>query len=103
MGIDAHLEDEGGTAIQIVGDPKSILTRAVLEGHFSSGPICLRFLDPYGDAAFNHLQWPFLAAELREVLDSSSDPELRGQVEKVLRLIDKGRKRLHHYIKFYGD
>ena len=103
MGIDTYLEDEDGESIQIVGDPKSILSHASLNGSMESGVICLKYLDPYGDATFNHLQMPHLVEELRNLSNTSRDKELQEHIEKILKLIEKGRKDLHTYIKFYGD
>jgi hypothetical protein len=103
MGIDVHLESEDGESIQVVGDPQNILSRAVLDGLFDSGLCCLRFVDPYGDAIFNYLQWPVLAEELSGSLASIKHPELSDHLEKILRLIHQSRKQRHCYIKFIGD
>ncbi len=67
-----------------------------------SGSICLRFLDPAGDACFNQQQLPFLAQELRIARDGVSDPELVAHLSKVLALVERANA-VHTYVWFVGD
>jgi hypothetical protein len=54
-GIDAFLEDERGKQLGEVLDPETLLSRAIQHGGLDS-TVCLRFLDPWGNATFNSLQ-----------------------------------------------
>ena len=37
---------------------------------YSPKSVCLRFIDPYGDATFNQLQLPLLLRELKDAIQS---------------------------------
>jgi hypothetical protein len=53
MGIDTFIENENGERIDHVLDSEMRLSRAILSEGFDS-TVCLRFIDPYGDATFNY-------------------------------------------------
>jgi|ERR1041384_1691443 hypothetical protein len=99
MPIDIEWQDEKGRLLARYEGPA--LTRAVVE-RADPTSVCLRFIDPYGNAVFNQHQLPTLIQEFeslgsrtrdgqREVIDALV-PFLRGACEKV-----------HTYVKFIGD
>ncbi|WP_022826247.1 hypothetical protein [Hymenobacter norwichensis] len=59
----------------------------------------LRYLDPYGDTTFNHLQQPALLTDLRLLLTLEPSPLL----EELLALITRSQEQVHTYVCFYGD
>ena len=65
--------------------------------------ICLRFVDPYGDAVFNRLQMPSVLADLRLLRELRPDPS----VKKGLDIVERMAKECEHgpglYIRFVGD
>ena len=61
----------------------------------------LRFVGPYGDAIFTHLQVPVLAGELRRVRDGATGPEIRRMLDDIIALAE--RCRTHEYLWFVGD
>ena len=68
MGINLYVEDEQGTRLADLLDPKGYVGCIVsLGGHGNTS--CLRFIDPYGDTVFNQLQVPILIRELEATRD----------------------------------
>ena len=65
--------------------------------------VCLRFVQPWGDAVFNQLQIPVLLSELRGELRNPLAPEVRAQLEKVAGLVERAVGQSHVYVKFIGD
>ena len=64
--------------------------------------MCLRFLDPAGDACFNQRQLPFLVQELRIARDGVADPEVVARFDKVLAFVQRANEG-HTYVWFIGD
>lgn len=65
MGIDVAWVDEDHKEKQLVSDPQQVLTRLANSrwpGLASS--VCLRFVDPWGDAVFNQAQNKVLLTDL---------------------------------------
>jgi hypothetical protein len=82
------MEDEDGNSLGEVLDPGDLTGRIVaLAGHRNT--VCLRFVDPYGNAVFNQLQIPALIRELeaarvyvtQERLASLGESELKNAQE----------------------
>ena len=103
MGIDAAWIKENGEPIQEVHDPAQCLTRLSQQWSTLSHTVCLRFVDPWGDAIFNQGQVPFLLEELRSDLPQVGVAELRVHLEKVIRLVERAQNRTHTYVRFTGD
>jgi hypothetical protein len=101
MGIDAFLEDERGKQLGEVLDLENLLSRAIQHGGLDS-TVCLRFLDPWGDATFNWLQVPILVAELRALRDRV-DAATRERLDGIVTLAARYKESPHLYVKFYGD
>ena len=104
MGVDVAWVDADHKPLQQVFDPKQNLTRlASSRWPTLSGTVCLRFIDPFGDAVFNQAQIPELVRELRQEILVVSDAQTRAHLETVVRLIEKSISKVHTYIKFIGD
>lgn len=103
MGISAVWKNERGESLGEVHDPGMLLSRfATRKASPVAGSVCLRFLDPAGDACFNQQQLPFLAQELRIARDEVADPQLAAHLNKVLELVDRATQ-VHTYVWFIGD
>jgi hypothetical protein len=104
MGIDVAWVSETNQPKQEVFDPRMQLTRLVADRwHTLSSSVCLRFIDPFGDAVFNQAQIPELLRELEIEAGVTRDSETRAHLEKVVRLVGKSVGQTHTYIKFTGD
>jgi hypothetical protein len=101
MGIDVELQDEMGKSVQRIGDPQSLLARALPDARDETF-VCLRFIDPYGDTTFNRHQCALVADELRRVAHGASG-EARAHLGKVERLARQAVEDVHLYLKFIGD
>jgi hypothetical protein len=90
MAIKVEWQDERGKTLARYGGPS--LTADVI---WKAAPstVCLRFIDPYGDATFNQLQMGQLLDELKEL---GADPEL-------IAFVDLAIGQVHTYLKFIGD
>ena len=97
--IGVHVEDERGAVLarySEMGAPVELIDLA------PSTSVCLRFLDPYGDAVFNQLQLPVLIGELGSIRDNTRDEDLRGRLDSLIGFIDASRD-IHTYVRFVGD
>jgi hypothetical protein len=103
VGINVVWKDERGEPLSEVDDAGMLLSRfAARKASPVSGSVCLRFLDPVGDACFNQRQLPFLAQELRTARDGVVDPHLVAHLNKVLELVERANQ-VHTYVWFIGD
>ena len=102
MGIEAIWKDEAGGVLGEVGDPQFLLSRFTGMATSVQNSVCLRFLDPSGDACFNQLQIPILVQELRHAMRNVADPKLLAHLEKVLDLAERANA-VHTYLWFMGD
>lgn len=102
MGIDMRWIDERGKVLGELLDPESRVP-SILPPLSTSDSLCLRFVDPYGDAVFNRFQIPTLIAELDGALSLQTDPAVRQHIDSMLALARKTEGSIHTYIKFYGD
>lgn len=102
MGIDVRWEDEDGTLLEEVLDPRTLLIRGIdTPSQFDT--VCVRFIDPYGDTVFNQLQVPTLIGELEDAEGRVTDPADRLHLRAVLGLARKCRGEVHTYLRFFGD
>jgi len=102
MGIDVLWKSENGTILGEVGDPNMLFSRFVNIARSVPQSVCLRFLDPAGDACFNQSQIPFFAQELRQATERVGEPKLRAHLEAVLALAEKANG-VHTYLWCIGD
>jgi len=104
MGIDVAWVNERHEHKQEVFDPKNVLRNLATSRWPSlSRSVCLRFIDPWGDAVFNQLQLSELLNELRSEVAEIKDEETKSHLEKVIRLVGRALNQTHTYIKFVGD
>jgi hypothetical protein len=105
MGIEVAMTTERGEPIQQVFDAQQVLTALAMGPWQSmSSSVCVRFIDPWGDAVFNQAQLPYLLSELRQSMAAATDPRVREHLEEVCRLVEQAQNEgMHTYVKFIGD
>lgn len=104
MGITVAWVDERHEPMQEVPDPRQLLTRlAISRWPGLTSSVCLRFVNPWGDASFNQAQVRVLLDELRGEVSEARDAEVRVHLEEVIRLVERAVDRMHTYIAFVGD
>lgn len=102
MGLNIRLEEEDGSVVEQIEDPRGDLNRllvAVADG----SPICLQYIDLYGDTVFNRLQMkPFLRewAGLKARAVERPQAHLVTEVERLARTVEDD---VHLYLRFVGD
>jgi len=102
MGVDLRWENENGRPIEEIPDPQMCISHLLLKTDLAE-TTCLRFIDPYGDTAFNQRQIPTLIEELKSALEKSQDNQIKDHLRRVIELAEKSRGEIHTYLKFYGD
>jgi len=100
MGIDVYWKDEQGAILGAVEDNGALSDMSGLL-HRQTASICVRFIDPAGDACFNQQQLPVLLMKLRQ-LAQSSPARCGAHLEAIVRLLE-GASKTHTYIWFIGD
>ncbi len=83
-------------------DPRGLLVRALRSADLSR-TLCIRFIDPFGNAVFNQAQIPVLAQELMALRVSASPSEAKDHLNQVIDLVARARGETHTYVKFVGD
>ena len=102
MPIAVFLEDIHGTNRRgSVADGYGGLNRCLPIGD-ESFPL-LRYVDPYGNVVFNHLQMQQLLEEMNLLIARCSDQESKALLESVRDLAEKCRTSSHLYLRFRGD
>ena len=101
MGIDLQWISERGEVRERVLDPRNLMSEIVAGAKEES--VCLRFIDPYGDAVFNQLQIPVLIEEIRSVAVDVLSREAVEHRDEVVALAAKAKGQVHTYLKFFGD
>ena len=81
-------------------DPNGLDIRIVKATPSTS--LCLRFIDPYGDLVINQIQLPVLIGELQDFRASSTEPDLREHLDRLIRFLQDSAE-IHVYIRFAGD
>jgi hypothetical protein len=97
--IQVVIENEQGLQIGSAVDFSPSLIPAETDARF----VCLRFVDPYGDTTFNHIQAPYLEADLQLLSSECGAPEQKAELQQILSLVSTCRAAVHLYIKFVGD
>ena len=100
MGIEVRLQDEFGSCIESVPDPKNLLGRLLPT---DSDAVLLSGIDPYGDTVFNGRQMNRFLAEWASVAARSKTQEDRDLTGRVEHLARRCRDEIHLYLAFIGD
>lgn len=83
MGVDLYLEDEEGAKLAGIPDPHGYVGCIVsLAG--CEHPVCVRFIDLYGDTVFNQIQIPVLIKELESARDLITDERVASLGQQKL-------------------
>jgi hypothetical protein len=101
MAIAVFWHNERGDVIEKWPDGHDTINHLIYD-HGTSGTCCLRFVDPYGVASFNHRQIPELISDLELVLLRHENCEERIQVESLIAFLKRTEGSKAH-IGFYGD
>ena len=59
----------------------------------------LKYLDPYGDTVFNHLQMDDLILDFKELKEIRYDES----IHEIIQLALTCKAQAHSYLTFYGD
>jgi hypothetical protein len=102
MGMSIRRENREGKVIEEIPDLESLLSRFFPSWDDESYH-CLRYIDPWGETVFNHLQMDELISELRRIRLKASTEEERAFVDAVEGLATRCKDGDGLYLKFIGD
>ena len=102
MGLGITLQDELGTELDTVVDPKNFLGKLLPEHDDPAHPM-LTSIDFYGDTVFNRMQMERFLAEWADVRAKAHAPDEQALVSAVEGLARRCRDEVHLYLKFIGD
>ncbi len=102
MGLDIELQDEWGSKLDSVGDPKNYLGKLLPRSDDDNRPI-LAGIDSYGNTVFNRMQMRWFLPEWADVSGRAQTSEERELVSKVEAMAHRLRDETHLYLKFIGD
>jgi len=92
LGINAEWQNERGGVLGFVLDPRMLLSHIILRASPDlSRTVCVRFIDPYGNAVFNQEQIPILARELADLIPSVSEREARDHLHQIIELVKRAQ------------
>jgi hypothetical protein len=102
MGMSICLETRDGKATEEIPDLESLLSRFFPSWddqtyHF------LRYIDPWGETVFNHLQMDELIFELRRIRSKASSEEQCAFVDAIEGMAGRCKDGDGLYLKFIGD
>ena len=104
MGIEVATVTETHIRIDQVFDSMEVIARlAMTRWPKLTESVCLRFVEPWGDAVFNQTQLPFLLAELQSELGLATDERFKEHLQRVVTLVESAQDQMHVYVKFIGD
>ena len=99
--IGLQIEHDDGELIATFDSGRSIDVRVI--EHASAEGGCLRFIDPYGDTAFNCLQLEELLRELKLLQEGTTDAEFAVNIQSMLDFLGPYRAEVHFFVRFIGD
>jgi hypothetical protein len=102
MGMSIRRENRESKVIEEIPDLESLLSRFFPSWDDESYH-CLRYIDPWGETVFNHLQMDELISELRRIRLKASTEEERAFVDAVEGLATRCKDGDGLYLKFIGD
>lgn len=95
--ITVRLEDEDGAVLGEAGD----FDRLIATGDETF--TLLRFVDPYGQTIFNHLQIPAVLDDLDRLQVKVTHATERNGLARLRHLAERCRDEPHLYLRFLGD
>jgi hypothetical protein len=102
VGLNIELQDELGSRLDGVDDPKELLSGLLPSVGDDAYPM-LGSIDPYGDTVFNNLQMRRFLAEWAMLLRNARAAEEQLLVSTIESLARRCRDEVHVYLKFIGD
>lgn len=91
------VDENGAVQSEVVAFPAELL-----HAEDDASSICLRFVDPYGDAVFNRLQMHVMQDELTRCERAAHG--LHAEVFAAIRsMCHRVQAKQHLYLKFVGD
>jgi hypothetical protein len=102
MGMAIQLEDQQGKVLEEIPDLESFLAR-LFPSWEDDGFHCLRYIDPWGDTIFNHLQMDEVILELRRIRATTTVEAERAFVDAIEGMAARCKEGEHLYLKFLGD
>jgi len=102
VGLAIVLQDERGTRIDGVEDPRNILHR-LLPSADDPKSRCLRYVDWYGDTVFNRWQIVDVLDELRLLVEKAQGDDEKSLLDRIIDLAERCKHEPHLYVKFCGD
>jgi hypothetical protein len=104
MGIEVATVTERHVVIQQVLDSHGVVSRlAMSRWPRLTHSVCLRFVEPWGDAVFNQTQIPELLEELRAEINAVEEAKVKDHLMAVACLVETAIEQTHVYVKFIGD
>ncbi|MGB0036829.1 MAG: hypothetical protein WBP79_15270 [Candidatus Acidiferrales bacterium] len=101
MGVDIRLEDKNGNKLDESPDLENLLSR-LLPAWDDAIFHCLRYVDPWGETIFNHLQMDELISELRKIRAKAATEEERAFIDNIESMAMRCKDE-NLYLKFLGD
>jgi hypothetical protein len=102
MGMAIQLEDAHGKVLEEIPDLESLLAR--LFPSWDDGTFhCLRYIDPWGETTFNHLQMDEVISELRRIREKTAVEAERAFIDAIEGMATRCKEGEHRYLKFLGD
>jgi hypothetical protein len=102
MGMAIQLEDQQGKLLEGIPDLESLLAR-LFPSWDDDTFHCLRYIDPWGETTFNHLQMDEVISELRRVREKTAVEAERAFIDAIEGMATRCKEGEHRYLKFLGD
>lgn len=92
------MENENREEIESLSD--SFISSVLFDSNSRELFVLLKYLDPYGDTVFNHLQMNDLISDL--IVLKKYDP-INSSIDRIISLAKVCQETIHSYLVFYGD
>jgi hypothetical protein len=102
MGMAIQLEDHQGKVLEEIPDLGRLLAR-LFPSWGDETFHCLRYIDPWGDTIFNHLQMEKVISELRRIRAKTTVEAGRAFIDAIEGMATRCKEGEHLYLKFLGD
>jgi hypothetical protein len=88
--------------LEEIPDLESLLAR-LFPSWEDAGFHCLRYIDPWGETIFNHLQMDKVISELQRIRARTSVEAERAFVDSIEGMAARSKEGEHLYLKFLGE